>query len=117
MRGFVRKRGSTYTWYFDVPDPVTGKRRQYSKGGFRTKRECQQALNEALAALRTGTFVEPSQRTVAGFLVGEWLPAMRPPRVRPSTWLSYQRNVERHIVPALGHLPLQRLTPAQLTAF
>ena len=52
MRGFVRKRGSTYTWYFDVPDPVTGKRRQYSKGGFRTKKECQQALNEALAALR-----------------------------------------------------------------
>jgi integrase len=117
MRGFVRKRGATYTWYFDVPDPVTGKRRQYSKGGFRTKKQCQQALNEALAALRTGTFVEPSQQTVAGFLVGEWLPAMRPPRVRPSTWLSYQRNVERHIVPALGHLPLQRLTPAQLTAF
>jgi Phage integrase, N-terminal SAM-like domain/Arm DNA-binding domain len=117
MRGFVRKRGSTYTWYFDVPDPVTSKRRQYSKGGFLTKKECQHALNEALAALRTGTFVEPSQRTVAGFLVEEWLPAMRPPRVRPSTWLSYQRNVERHIVPALGHLPLQRLTPAQLTAF
>jgi hypothetical protein len=42
---------------------------------------------------------------------------MRPPRVRPSTWLSYQGNVERHIVPALGRLPLQRLTPAQLTAF
>ena len=117
MRGFVRKRGSTYTWYFDVPDPVTGKRRQYSKGGFRTKKECQQALNEALAALRTGAFVEPSQRTVAGFLVDEWLPAMRPPRVRPSTWLSYQRSVERHIVPGLGHLPLQRVTPAQLTAF
>ena len=45
MRGFVRKRGSTYTWYFDVPDPVTGKRRQYSRGGFRTKKHCQQALN------------------------------------------------------------------------
>jgi integrase len=117
MRGFVRKRGSTYTWYFDVPDPVTGRRRQYSKGGFRTKKECQQALNEALSALRTGTFVEPSQRTVARFLVEEWLPAMRPPRVRPSTWLSYQRNIGRHIVPAFGHLPLQRLTPAQLTAF
>jgi hypothetical protein len=117
MRGFVRKRGSTYTWYFDVPDPVMGKRRQYSKGGFRTKRECQQALNEALSTLRTGTFVEPSQRSVAGFLVEEWLPAMRPPRVRPSTWLSYRKNVERHIVPALGHVPLQRLTPAQLRRF
>jgi integrase len=117
MRGFVRRRGSTYTWYFDVPDPVTGKRKQYSRGGFRTKKACQQALNEILATLRTGTFVEPSQRTLAHFLVEEWLPAVRPPKVRPSTWLSYQKSVERHIVPALGHLPLQRLTPAELSVF
>jgi integrase len=117
MRGSVRKRGSTWTWYlFIEPDPVTGRRRQRSKGGFRTKRECQEALNEALAALRTGTFVEPSQRTLGVFLVDEWLPTIRPPKMRPSTWLSYQKNVERHIVPALGHLPLQRLTPAQLAA-
>ncbi len=117
MRGSIRRRGSTYTWYISVSDPMTGERRQRSKGGFRTKRECQEALNEALAALRAGTFVEPSQRTLGVFLVDEWLPAIRPPKMRPSTWLSYQKNVERHIVPALGHLPLQRLTPAQLAAF
>ena len=118
MRGSVRKRGSTWTWYLFVdPDPVTGKRRQRSKGGFRTKKECQEALNDALATLRTGTFVEPSQRTLGSFLVEEWLPAMRPPRVRPSTWLSYQKSIERHLVPGLGHLPLQRLTPAQLTVY
>ena len=71
MRGFVRKRGSTYTWYFDVPYPVTGKRRQYSKGGFRTKRECQEALNEALTRLREGTFVRSSPRELGAFLVDE----------------------------------------------
>jgi integrase len=98
-------------------DPVTGKRQQRSKGGFPTKRECQEALNEALARLREGTFVPPSQRTLGSFLLDEWLPAVRPPSVRPSTWLSYRMNAETHIVPALGYLPLQRLTPAQLTAF
>jgi integrase len=117
MRGSVRKRGSTWTWYLFELDSVTGKRRQRSKGGFRTKRECQDALNEALARLREGTFVPPSQRTLGSFLLDEWLPAVRPPSVRPSTWLSYRMNAETHIVPALGHLPLQRLTPAQLTAF
>jgi integrase len=118
MRGSVRKRGTTWTWYLDAPpDPVTGKRRQASKGGFRTRREAQEALNEALARLREGTFVLPSQRTLGSFLLEEWLPAVRPPRVRPSTWESYRMNAEAHIVPALGHLPLQRLTPAQLTAF
>jgi len=117
MRGSVRKRGSTWTWYLFEPDPVTGKRRQRSRGGFRTKRECQDSLNEALARLREGTFVPPSQRTLGSFLLDEWLPAVRPPRVRPSTWLSYRMNAETHIIPALGHLPLQRLSPAQLTAF
>lgn len=87
MRGSVRKRGTTWTWYLDAPpDPVTGKRRQASKGGFRTKREAQEALNETLARLRDGTFVPPSQRTLGSFLLEEWLPAVRPPRVRPSTW-------------------------------
>jgi integrase len=118
MRGSVRKRGTTWTWYLDAPpDPLTGKRRQASKGGFRTKREAQQALNEALARLRDGIFVQPSQLTLGSFLLEEWLPAVRPPRVRPSTWESYRMNAETHIVPTLGHLPLQRLTPAQLTAF
>jgi site-specific recombinase XerC len=117
MRGSIRKRGSSYTWYLDVPDPATGKRHQRSKGGFRTKKECQAALTEALAALRIGTFVEPSKRTVGSYLAGEWLPAMQPPRLRPSTWLSYQRNLERHVIPALGDIELQRLAPAQLTAF
>jgi Arm DNA-binding domain/Phage integrase, N-terminal SAM-like domain len=117
MRGFVRKRGSTYTWYFDVPDPVTGKRKQHSKGGFPTKRAAQEALNEALARLREGTFVPSSPRGLGSFLVEEWLPAVRPPRVRPSTWASYRMLVERHIVPAIGGVVLQRLTPAHLTAF
>jgi Arm DNA-binding domain len=49
MRGSVRKRGSTYSYWLDIgPDPLTGKRRQRTKGGFRTKRECQAALNEAI---------------------------------------------------------------------
>jgi integrase len=42
---------------------------------------------------------------------------MQPARVRPSTWLSYQRNLERHVIPALGKVELQRLTPAHLTGF
>ena len=58
---------------------MTGKRRQASKGGFRTKREAQEALKDALARVREGTFVLPSQRTLGSFLLEEWLPAVRPP--------------------------------------
>jgi Arm DNA-binding domain len=39
MRGAVYKRGSTWTWHFDIdPDPLTGRRRQRTKGGYKTKK-------------------------------------------------------------------------------
>jgi hypothetical protein len=118
MRGSIKKRGSTYTYVVDIgPDPLTGKRRQRTKGGFRTRKECLQALNDVIAAARAGTLVEPAKRTVESFLVEEWLPAVKPPRVRESTWLSYQLNIQNHIVPNLGRMNLQGLTPGQLTAF
>jgi len=41
--GWTRKRGSTWTWYIeDVPDPRTGRPRQVSKGGFRTRKEARE---------------------------------------------------------------------------
>ena len=53
MRGSIKKRGSTYTYVVDIgPDPTTGKRRQRTKGGFRTRKECIQALNDVIAAAR-----------------------------------------------------------------
>jgi integrase len=116
--GWIRKRGSTWTWYIEgVPDPVTGIPRQRSKGGFRTKKECRDALVEAQAALRSGTFVEPSKRTIRSFLVDEWLPNCQPPKLRPSTYANYATQVNAHVVPALGDLELQRLVPTHLSAF
>jgi hypothetical protein len=116
MRGSVYKRGSTWTWHVDVGvDPVTGRRRQQTKGGFKTKRECQAALNDALAALRAGTFVEPSKRTLERFLVDEWLPALR--HLRPSTLSNYRTHIRTCVLPTLGPIPLQQLSPAHLNAF
>ena len=47
------------------------------QGWFRTKRECQVALNEAITALRSGTLVQPARRMMASFPVEECLPAVR----------------------------------------
>jgi integrase len=113
VRGGTRKRGTTWTWYLGVLDPVTGRRRQLSKGGFRTKREAQAALNEAMAALRSGTYVESSRLTLGAFLTEQWLPTARA-AVRPTTWTTYRIYAEAQVVPALGHVPLQALTAAHL---
>jgi integrase len=117
MRGHVRKRGSTWTWYLDIdPDPLTARRRQQTKGGYKTKKACEDGLNEAIAKQRAGMLVKPSRRTLATFLVDEWLPTVRR-RARLSTWANYRTNINVHVVPVLGDVELQRLSPDQLNAF
>ncbi len=114
MRGGTRKRGDTWTWYFDAVDPVTGKRRQRSKGGFRSKREAQAALSEALAAYRAGTLVEASRLTLGVFL-DEWLPTMAG-NLEPNTHEVYGHYARAYIKPRLGHVRLQQLTATNLRA-
>ena len=110
----VYKRGSTWTWHFDIdPDPPTGRRRQRTKGGYKTKKAAEQALAEAIGQWRTGRLPQRSTHTLSHFLQEEWLPAVKP-RLRPSTWANYRTYTAAYVVPILGQVKLQALTPVQL---
>lgn len=52
-RGHVYKRGDSWTFILDTSLPGQ-RRRQKSKGGYRTKRDALTALNEAQSALQRG---------------------------------------------------------------
>ena len=54
--------------------------------------------------------------TVREFLENEWLPTQAPPTLEESTYGSYKRNVRLHVVPHVGGIALQQLTPLDLTA-
>jgi integrase len=112
-RGSIRRRGASWSVVVDVGrDPSSGKRKQQTKAGFRTQKEAQAWLTEQLGRLDRGEYVKPTRQTYGEFLAA-WLPAIRS-TVRPSTWESYERNIRRHLVPRLGHLPLQHLGPEHL---
>jgi hypothetical protein len=49
-RANISKRGSTWTYYV-YPTGGDGRRRQVSKGGFRTRKEAEAARVEALNAM------------------------------------------------------------------
>lgn len=54
----MHRRGSTWTYVVDVGrDPASGRRRQRTKGGFRTKRDAGRALAELVRTLDDGTYV------------------------------------------------------------
>ncbi len=114
-RNNVRKRGTTWTYYAYVTDG-TGKRRQISKGGFATRREAEVTRVETLSSMTNGTWVRPERLTVRDFLVDEWLPTQRPPTLEESTYTSYARNIRLHVLPYIGGIPLQQLTPMDLNA-
>jgi integrase len=112
-RNNVRKRGYTWTYYVYVPSGDGG-RRQVSKGGFRTRREAEAARFEVLNSINSGAFVRPDRVTVREFLEDEWLPSQRPPALEESTHRSYTHYVRLHVVPYIGGIPLQNLTPMDL---
>lgn len=113
MRGHIRRRGKSWSIVYDVGGH--GHRRQKWQGGFRTRREAEQALNETLARLDLGTYVEASKVTLGEYLVS-WLPSVAM-ELKPSTWDSYRRAVEAQIVPRLGSTPLQKVTTAAIKSF
>lgn len=114
MRGHVRKRGNTWSVVVDLGTDENGRRRQKWHSGFRTKRDATRGLTEILARLQSGTYVEPRRQTVAEYLRG-WLPAIKS-TVRPGTWSSYRVNMERHVIPRIGHVPLRQLGALRLNS-
>ena len=115
MRGHVHKRGSTWGYVVDVGrDPATGKRKQRTKGGFRTRAAAEDALTEVLNEIRSGTVVAPSSVTLEEYLT-EWLTTVRP-QLRETTWASYGVAVQR-ICWGLGARKLQALTAVEVERF
>ena len=117
MRGSVIKRGSKWSVVIDIGrGPMTGRRIRNWHSGFETKKAAERARTEILSRLDKGTYVEPDKRTIGMFLLDDWLPAVRG-RLADSTYDSYRRNIELHVLPALGGLEIQALTPGRLNAF
>lgn len=114
MRGHVRKRGTTWSVVVDMGRDEHGRRRQKWHSGYRTKRDAERGLTEILGRIEGGTYVQPTKQDVASYL-REWLPAIRA-TVRPGTWNSYRTNIERHVIPRVGNVTLQRLGAEHLNA-
>jgi integrase len=115
MKGSIRQRGSTYTAYWSTTDPATGKRRQHSKGGFRTRKAAQAHLNGVLGKVEEGSWRPDQPLTVKELLEAHWLPAQRSRGLRPATLDHYENAVNAWIIPAIGGVKVPALTPRHVT--
>ncbi|MCB1271213.1 MAG: site-specific integrase [Microthrixaceae bacterium] len=117
QKGHKRKRGSTWSIWYDLPR-AGGKRRLKCEGGFPTAEAAQRALNDRLKALDDHEFIEPTKVTVGQFLVDEWVPAVerrvRAGKLKESTARQYRDQVLNHLVPRIGDVQLRALTVTHL---
>lgn len=113
-----RKDPNTGTWYFivDVGIAADGRRRQARRRGFATKREAQAELDRLRNDVATASYAPPKRQTVAQYLVDDWLPAARV-NLEESTWASYCRYINLHVVPRIGATQLRALDAGQLNRF
>ena len=115
MNGYVAKRrGRFYAVIYEGLDPVTGReRRRWHPAG--TDREQAERLAARLAAEEQGRADAVRALTFGAYITSQWLPAKKL-QLAASTYRSYERNVQRHIVPALGRIGLRRLRPHHIEA-
>lgn len=109
------KPGTVYDVNIKYSSPE-GKR-TYSKKGFATKKEATQHEAEMKVKLSnpvyTPVIASQGKQTVKEYLA-EWVEAHGKANLRPSTFASYKSHIKNHIVPHIGHVQLNQLTPAML---
>lgn len=96
-------------------DPETGKQVKKMRT-FDKITEARAALRKHEAARDVGQVVMPKEITVAEWLKS-WMADVIQLTRQKTTVYAYQKMIDNHIAPALGNIPLQKLTPAQLQRY
>lgn len=116
MQGGVRKRGSTWSYYFDL-GIVEGKRKRKEKGGFKTKKDAQESLRIAITEYENcGSVIDESNISVADYF-DYWYKEYVLINCKYNTQEYYKRIIKNHIKPSLGVYKLKSLTPLVLQEF
>ncbi|GIP38340.1 integrase [Paenibacillus sp. J31TS4] len=106
---FYRKRGEKWEYRISYVDRQTGKQKEKTKGGFRTKKEAQLAAVEEESKINHFGFGENGSETVAKYFE-DWLEVYKRPNVKPITYSVQERNVRLNIIPRWGNYRLKDLT-------
>jgi integrase len=108
---FQRKDGR---WVAQVRLENGKKKQRYFKSD--QEKEARVALRKMLHEQEQGTLATGPQQTLKVYLE-QWLEQVHKPTIRIGTYNVYRIRLDKHIIPALGHIPLQRLNPQHVQAF
>jgi integrase len=106
---YQRKDGR---WVAVITIDETGKRKTFYG---KTRGEVQEKLKTALAEQQRGMLVTSRDQKLGDYML-EWLEEKRM-GVKASTAVVYESIIHNHLLPGLGHISMQRLTPLHIHRF
>jgi integrase len=109
-----RGEGSIYQradgrWVAQVPIEGGKRKLLYRK----TEKEAMSALRKAMNEQEQGTLATGPQQTLKAYLT-HWLEEVHKPTIRLNSYIKYQKLINSYIIPSLGNVRLQKLTPQQV---
>ncbi len=115
MSGHIRRQGKgSWELKYDLgTDPVTGKRRTRYRTFKGTKREAEKELTRLLNEKNQGAYIEPSKMTLAEYL-DYWLENYAQGAAGAKTRERWTEIIQKHLVPAMGAIPLKELAPLHI---
>ena len=116
MKGGTRKRGKTWSYYFDTAH-IGGKRKKIEKSGFRTKKEAEAALAQALAEYdNSGQVFTPAEISVSDYL-DFWFEQYCRMNLSENTQQTYANLIKNHLKPHFGIYRLKALQAATIQEY
>jgi len=113
MRGTVtQKKGRWYICYY-VGKDQNGKWKQKWEGSWKTKSEAEKVLRARVHDIENSYDRKADESTMEVFL-RQWMKAYCEPRLARNTINAYRINVEKHMVPYIGQIKLNRLSPRDI---
>ncbi len=109
----TRKRGSKWEYQFEIAT-IEGKRKRFSKSGFKTKADAVREGTKAKAQYdNSGMVFKPSEISVSDYL-DYWYKTYVMNELKPSTQLLYERYVRLYFKPSIGKYRLATLSSATI---
>lgn len=117
-KGHIRQlKSGSWELVFDLPREPGQKRKQKSvtvKAA--NKKEAEAKLREILRQIDTNTYVDAGKMTLEEYL-RRWLKDYCEPNLRQTTVDGYRIIIEKHLIPALGHIQLSKLRPIHIQEY
>ncbi len=98
-------------WAASISVEGTKRKTLYGK----TRKEVFEKLKKAQHEQQQGTLVTGPQQTMRQYLE-HWLEEVHRPTIRLTSYIKYRGLLSRHILPVIGHIQLQKLTPQHVQA-